>query len=135
VFDCLLNRILSVAIVLVLADGGGDVIREVLIEYFVDCRHAGCLGAKKTHLLRSHGWAEVIYPQRFEEARLDGITFTPGGRHFGTFAINKIQYTFCVLAMSVNAAVKVALNSVQRTSLSCSIGFCAHVTLLRSSVT
>jgi hypothetical protein len=62
VFDHLLNGILSVAIVLVLADSSRDVIREVLIEHFVDGRHTRCLGVKKTHLFRSHGWAEVIHP-------------------------------------------------------------------------
>jgi hypothetical protein len=93
VFDCLLNRVLSVTIVLVLVDGGGDVIREALIEHFVDGGHAGCLGVKKTHLFRSHGQTEIIYLQRFKEARLDGITLTPGGRHFGMFMINKISVT------------------------------------------
>jgi hypothetical protein len=78
-------------IVLVLADGGGDMIREVLIEHFVDGGCARCFGVKKTHLFRSHSRAEIIYPQWFKEARLNGITFTPGGRHFGTFAINKIS--------------------------------------------
>jgi hypothetical protein len=82
---------LGVAIVLVLTDGGGDVIRKVLIEHFVDGRHAGCLGVKKTHLFGSHSRAEVIHPQWFKEARLNGITFTPGGRHFRMFAINEIS--------------------------------------------
>jgi hypothetical protein len=86
-----LNRILSVMIVLVLVDGGGDVIREVLIKHFVDGRCTGCCGVKKTHLFGSHGWAEIIHPQWFKEARLNGITFTPGGRHFGTFIINEIS--------------------------------------------
>jgi hypothetical protein len=90
-FDHLLNRILGVTIVLVLADGGGDVIREVLIEHFVDGGHAGCLGVEETHLFGSHGRAEIIHPQWFEKVRLNGITFTPGGRHFGMFTINEIS--------------------------------------------
>jgi hypothetical protein len=91
VFDHLLNGVLGVTIVLVLVDSGRDVIREVLIEHFVDGGHARCFGVEKTHLFGSHGRAEIIYPQQFEEARLNGITFTPGGRHFGTFAINEIS--------------------------------------------
>jgi hypothetical protein len=91
VFDHLLNGILSVAIILILADGSGDMIGEVLIEHFVDGGHAGCLGVKKTHLFGSYGRAEVIYLQWFKEARLNGITFTPGGRHFRTFTINKVS--------------------------------------------
>ena len=90
-FDHLLNQILGVAIVLVLADSSGDVIREVLIEHFVDGRCAGCLGVEKTHLFGSHSRAEIIHPQRFEEVRLNGITFTPGSRHFRTFTINEVS--------------------------------------------
>jgi hypothetical protein len=82
---------LSVTIVLVLADGSEDVIREVLIEHFVDGGCTGCLGVEKTHLFGSHGRAEIIYPQWFEKARLNGITFTPDGRHFRTFMINEIS--------------------------------------------
>jgi hypothetical protein len=91
VFDCLLNGILSVTIVLILADSGRDVIREILIEHFVNGGRTECYGVKKTHLFGSHGWAEIIHPQWFEEVRLNGITFTLGGRHFGMFAINKIS--------------------------------------------
>jgi hypothetical protein len=91
VFNCLLDQILGVTIVLILADGGGDVIREVLIEHFVNGGRAGCLGVKKTHLFGSHSRAEIIYPQQFKEARLNGITFIPGGRHFQMFAINEIS--------------------------------------------
>jgi len=90
-FDHLLNQILGVVIVLVLVDGGGDMIREVLIEHFVDGGCTGCLGVEETHLFRSHGRAEIIHLQRFKEVRLNGITFTPGGRHFGTFTINEIS--------------------------------------------
>jgi len=86
-----LNGVLGVAIVLVLADSGGDMIRKVLIEHLINSGHAGCFGVKKTHLFGSHSRAEIIYPQWFEEARLNGIMFTPGGRHFGTFAINEIS--------------------------------------------
>jgi hypothetical protein len=78
-------------IVLVLADGSGDVIGKVLIEHFVDGRRTGCLRVEKTHLFRSHSRAEVIHPQQFEKARLNGITFTPCGRHFRTFTINEIS--------------------------------------------
>jgi hypothetical protein len=78
-------------IVLVLADGGKDVIREVLIKHFVNSRCIGCYGVEKTHLVGSHSQAEIIHPQWFKKARLNGITFTPGGRHFGTFAINEIS--------------------------------------------
>jgi hypothetical protein len=62
VFDHLLNGILGVAIVLILVDSSRDVIREVLIEHFIDGGHTGCYGVEKTHLFKSHSRAEIIHP-------------------------------------------------------------------------
>ena len=88
--DRCLNSILSLAIVLVLAYGGGKVVREMVIDDMVDCVGEGCLGVEKALLVNGDDWAYVVDVGSGEWTCVDGVTFSVGTRHFGLRPVNGV---------------------------------------------